>query len=327
MLGLLGCPAAARRAGMDAREQSSQLAALRRAATECGRAVKAAWERAKRAERRADPRCWTTRRQDEALTVYVLTGGSVQAAAEYLEQRAGRGKVFDDASRRTLSEQVQEWLLARPWEELTALVEPIGPAAAARATAARRFVAERGLAAWVQEANVEKGLAPPSRQLAAVLDACARELPELPGLAAAPSAAARSVAAHRLWAHRWRKRWGVKYGKVRPRDDMTRQEMVAKARPRRATFYCAPQPNLRPFCWPHAGPSLAAPHTASSCGPQTGGPLGSPKRGLILVPKTGTRFGTQNGDPFWYPKRAPVLVPKTGASFGTQIWGRLACEH
>lgn len=49
------------------------------------------------------------------------------------------------------------------------------------------------------------------------------------GLAAPPLAAGRSLHAQRKWAFRWRKRWGAKFGKVRPRDDMTREQMVDKA--------------------------------------------------------------------------------------------------
>jgi hypothetical protein len=202
---------------------------LRLAAAECRKAAKACRERAQRAGRRRDTSAWSARRQDEALVVYLLADGSLEAAVEYLEQVSSPHKAFDEHSRRALSEQVQSWFLARPMPELKALLEPATPSGRARAAAARRFVAERGVAQWVRTANVDKGLAPPSRHLHAVLDACFRDHETVLGLAAPPLAAGRSLHAQRKWAFRWRKRWGAKFGKVRPRDDMTREQMVDKA--------------------------------------------------------------------------------------------------
>ncbi len=214
---------------MEEESAKARIAALRRAATQCRLAAKAARERALRAQRRQDATSFSRRRQDEALLVYLLAGDSLQAAVEYLVHVSSKAKGFDDAARGALGGLVQGWFLSRSMEDLRQLQAPVTPSARARATAARRYVAQRGLTAWVREANEGKGLAPPSRQLHAVVDACAADVPELPGLPAAAPVSRRTARAQRQWVWRWRRRWGAKMGKVRARDDLSQEVMAAKA--------------------------------------------------------------------------------------------------
>ena len=184
---------------MDTECLRRRVAELRACAAQVGRAARAAQRREQQAARNAATDSWTTRRQDEALTVYLLADGSLEAAVAFLVHVSAGKKAFDGAATESVRAQVQAWLLARPWADLSRLLQPDTMAGRARAQAARKFVAERHLAEWVRDQNLSKGLAPPSRHLPAVVDAAYAAQPELAGLPLPPAVAARSVSAQRNW--------------------------------------------------------------------------------------------------------------------------------
>ena len=93
--------------------------------------------------------------------------------------------------------------------------------------AAMAFWQEWSLAAWVEDANMHKGVAPST---GSVLDQYERQRRLVPEMV---RPAAKGVAAKgpgRAWAARWRKRWGLQYGGIPTRDAMPVQEMREKAR-------------------------------------------------------------------------------------------------
>ena len=81
----------------------------------------------------------------------MLTDGCADAAAEHLARIAPRKRRYNDQARHTLARQVEEWFLQEPVEHLLGLLRPDGASARVRAAAARRFVAEWGVAQWVRQ--------------------------------------------------------------------------------------------------------------------------------------------------------------------------------
>ena len=206
--------------------------------------------------------------------MYLLTECCAAAAAEALVRAAPRGRRYDEAARDRLAQQVEEWFLQEPADKLLALLRPVGPAARSRLAAARRFVAERALAAWVRHQNVDKGFAPLTRQLHVAMDTAYGEQQPLDDLQDPPVATARGDGAARMWAWRWRRRWGARLGKVRPREDRAKRRW--RGRPMR------PQKD----------------------------PLWDPKRTPIWYPKTAPLFGFKNASPVTAETRGRVFETK-----------------
>ena len=98
---------------MDAECVRRRVSELRACSAEVGRAARAANRREQQAARNAATDGWTTRRQDEALTVYLLADGSLEAAVAFLAHVSAGKKAFEFAATESVRTQVQAWLLGR----------------------------------------------------------------------------------------------------------------------------------------------------------------------------------------------------------------------
>ena len=111
-------------------------------------------------------------------------------------------------------------------EEMFALCDDHHPSDPSAFKAAVRWSLEWELFLWANKLNDEKGLAPSTGQVLLRAELLRRQLPEL-HRPAAKGVAAQSSA--RMWAFRWRKRWGGRHANIRFRDDIPVEEMRAKA--------------------------------------------------------------------------------------------------
>jgi len=112
------------------------------------------------------------------------------------------------------------------FDEMCALCLDDRPSDPSAFKAAVRWSLEWELFLWADKLNAEKGLAPSTGQVLLRAELLRRQLPEWHRPAAIGVAAQSSA---RMWAFRWRKRWGGRHGKIRVRDDIPVEEMRAKA--------------------------------------------------------------------------------------------------
>ena len=89
------------------------------------------------------------------------------------------------------------------------------------------FWQEWSLNAWVECANLRQGVAPST---AAVLDQHERARLALPERVRPLARGVASQGKARVWAARWRQRWGLRHGSIPARDALLVQEMRKKAR-------------------------------------------------------------------------------------------------
>ena len=132
-------------------------------------------------------------------------------------------------SNQDLRKEVEDLFLAFDLDAYTNLCDVGDSSAPGAMRAAMAFWQEWSLAAWAEDANMRKGVAPST---GSVLDQYERQRRLLPEIV---RPAAKGVAAKgpgRAWAARWRKRWGFNYGSIPTRDAIPVPEMREKARGR-----------------------------------------------------------------------------------------------
>ena len=102
----------------------------------------------------------------------------------------------------------------------------------ARATpapqSARKKMLERRLAHWVQRANRQQGVAPTTSMVLDVAEA--QRMADPPADELRPHGAAHEGRA-RMWAWRWRRRWGGRFGVIPSREPLTMPDMRSKVQP------------------------------------------------------------------------------------------------
>jgi hypothetical protein len=205
----------------------SRRAVLGRDIVENRVALQKARERA-RAVRLRSARSWqlSSVHRETAVILYMLAEYSSAPVVMYLQNLSRRQKWLQQ-SPATLQAMAEDLFLAAAPERLAELGDLENPAAPVAMKAACLFWVEWGLAAWVGEANQRKGIAPST---AAVLQELERRRLQLPETVRFCSRGGPSENKARVWAHEWRKRWGARLGRVRPRDDISATEMRAKVR-------------------------------------------------------------------------------------------------
>ena len=170
--------------------------------------------------------CFPKPVQRIALILFDKGQHGLAAAAAFLTKEAQKrqwpAKPEDEVRRFP-----QDWFMEVDVNEFTALCDAANPTDPAAMRLATKFWQEWSLAAWVEDANFNKGVAPST---AAVLDHCEQLR------AAAPEPvrpAAKGVVAQgkaRSWAWRFRKRFGLTHGAIpTTKDDMPVQELNEKA--------------------------------------------------------------------------------------------------
>ena len=163
--------------------------------------------------------------QRVALILYDKGQHGLAAATAFLTKEAQKrqwpAKPEDEVRRFP-----EDWFLEVDVNEFAALCDAANPADLAAMRLATKFWQEWSLAAWVEEANLDKGVAPPT---AAVLDHCEhlRAAAPQPVRPAAKGVMAQGKA--RAWAWRFRKRFGFIHGAIPTKDDMPVPELNEKA--------------------------------------------------------------------------------------------------
>lgn len=161
-----------------------------------------------------------------ALIVYVLAGYTAIPAARYLMAEAARRK-WPEKSEEELRRLVEDVFLNSEETDIACLCDLARPRNAKAAKAAVRWTEEWRLAVWVEDLNLARGVAPPTD---AVLERFEQQRRALPESVRPTCKGVADEARARMWASRWRRRWGGKHGRIRPKDEMTAEEKRAKAR-------------------------------------------------------------------------------------------------
>ena len=140
-----------------------------------------------------------------ARVIAVLTHPDVGPAVDFIVRR----KPKFEGSRDCLERKLQSFCDGRSEEERQLMMAgPMTKKDAALRARAETFLAERHLCAWVEEQNVQKGIAP----LSGVL------LEQTRGRLGRRGMKRKSEL---QWLRRWRRRWGVTWGSFQSRDTVT----------------------------------------------------------------------------------------------------------
>ena len=175
--------------------------------------------------------------QRVALILYDKGGHDPAAAAADFLAKEAQKRQWPAKPEAEVRRIPQDWFLEIDINDFNDLCDSASPSDPGAMRLAMQFWQEWSLAAWVEDANFSKGVAPST---AIVLDRYEQLRLDVPE-AARP--AARGVVAQgkaRAWALRFRNRWGLKHGAIPAVDDVPVQEMNQKARvqyKRKAALY------------------------------------------------------------------------------------------
>ena len=159
-----------------------------------------------------------------ALILYDRAGSRPEAAAAYLlGEAAKRGwELRPEESVRGL---VRELFLKVVLPEYVALCDLQSTSDFLAMGVALRFWEEWALVSWAKDANHRLGVAPSTEAILARKEQLRQELPG--DWRRESTGTAESVKA-RSWCLRWRRRHGARVGVIRPRDDVTPEELRDK---------------------------------------------------------------------------------------------------
>ena len=140
-----------------------------------------------------------------ARVIAVLTHPDVGPAVDFIVRR----KPKFEGSRDSLERKLHSFCGGRSEEERQLMMAgPMTKKDAALRARAETFLAETRLCAWVEEQNVQKGIAPLSGVL---LEQCRGRL----------GRRRLKRKSELQWLRRWRRRWGVTWGSFQSRDTVT----------------------------------------------------------------------------------------------------------
>ena len=163
--------------------------------------------------------------QRVVLIIYALAAYEAEPAVKYLATR-GRVHHWPEKTEEDLEAMVGDLFLAVDEHELAALADPESPLDKDAFRAALGFVEQWRLFAWSRALNHNQGVAP---SCGSVLERYDGRLGLVPAeVRPALLGVARECKA-RMWALRWRRRWGGRHSKIRVRNDVPLEELRAKA--------------------------------------------------------------------------------------------------
>ena len=173
------------------------------------------------AQRREARRCEIPRGMANILTaIFVLTHPSTELACAYLEQKWPQW----NSDRDHLQTQLQNWygqLLATTG--IDSVLNPTTTSGQSVLSKAQSFVAEFRLHSWVENANVQQGIAPLS---SVVLErAAGRSTSSTQVSLIRPNMKRKEQL---QWLRRWRRRWRVGFGSILARDTLPPEECRKK---------------------------------------------------------------------------------------------------
>ena len=152
------------------------------------------------------------------MAVYVLSNYNSSIAGKLL---LSYGKThLADASLQEAERAVENMFMSFPDDVAQTLSYPEDAAHARTATAAKRYIAEHGVASWVEKQNVQHGVAPGSLS--------ARRQYEEQLRSSNVTSASLGARAARRWVQRWRRRWGIRRGKIVRQAPLDAETVVSK---------------------------------------------------------------------------------------------------
>lgn len=167
----------------------------------------------------------TTSLQNTTLIIYVMAENDVEPAVQFLQTTA-RTRRWPDKPSHEVGAVVQDLFLTIDISKLVDLTDPNDPSDPAALREAAGYVQEWRVCKWVRDLNKQQGVAPSTEAVLQRLEEERRRLPE----AARPLSRGTSAdAGARMWACRFRRRWGGRYGAIRIRDEIPLQELRDKA--------------------------------------------------------------------------------------------------
>ena len=158
------------------------------------------------------------------LIIYGLAEYNAAPAVKFLAS-SGRKRHWPAKSEEELAALVEDLFLQTDPDDFAALVDSGAPSDPGAMQVAVGVVQEWRLAAWTQCLNYTKGVAPRTEALLRQFEKSRLGLPE------AVRPAYRGAVEHppaRVWAARWRRRWGGFYGQLRVREAISVEEMRNK---------------------------------------------------------------------------------------------------
>ena len=173
----------------------------------------------------AQAREWTLTAEvwEVAMTIYLLADYHTEPVVAYLK-RIGRERHYKDKCDAEVANLVIDTFLSSTMDELLKLVDDEATRNAIVTSTAVSYVDQWLVAEWTLEQN-RKGVAPSTSAVLSKFEAIRLARPEalrLPTLGLSTSSASRKEVC------RWRKRFGGRIGKIRPREGITLEELQFK---------------------------------------------------------------------------------------------------
>jgi len=154
------------------------------------------------------PQCTlTTPLRKLLLHMYVQAGYGPGPAADYVEALACQKK-WTTRARDDIDKFIEDELLRATDDYIAGVVMPEGTAYVSAAVRAQKILLEQRLVHWVHRTNRQQGVAPTTSMVLDVAEEHRMADPRAHVLR--PHGAAHEGA--RMWAWRWRRRWGGRFG-------------------------------------------------------------------------------------------------------------------
>ena len=186
-----------------------------------------------------------------ALIIYTLAEYVAEPAVRYLLV-GWRKRRWPPIEESVLQEMFLQKFLEVDVDLLAGLADLADPDEPHLLREAVAFVEEWKLVEWVRKVNTESGVAPGTD---AVLQTMEESRNRVPVNLRPPTKGGSAHAKARIWALRWRRRWGGRHGRIRCREDIDADEMRTKASLHETSLFYA-VPELMPHCGPCFGPAV-----------------------------------------------------------------------
>ena len=207
--------------------------ALNSSTKEVGQLLRAAKQRKRASQRRADKMWQLTPWQSKVLLIiYVLAGYRAAPAVRFLSMQARKLKWFPRPDEEVQG-VVENLFVEAESVWVAGLADQSRPLDIVCMKAAIAFLHQFEVAVWVLDLNRQRGVAPPTEMILGEFED--RRLQYSEDLRPRSVGLVTEVRA-RVWARQWRERWGGRHARIRIKgDDMEAPEMQEKV-----CFFCGP---------------------------------------------------------------------------------------
>ena len=274
------------------------------------------------------------------LIIYALAGFTATPAMKFLASDALRRKwpAKSEEELQVLVEGVFLDVNDAELNDLCYLPEPRDPAAAKEAV---RWSEEWRVAKWIQVLN-DRGVAPPT---ASVLERFEQQRQAVPEGVRPDARGSAAETRGRMYARRFRARWGAKHQRIRPREDLTPEEMRQKAgrgesinqrsSGRKPGWFCARGPSRRAtqnrFMLPESGfdlrPGIRVGKRARNPGAHIRINRRGQNPGSISSPESGLETGPDSGAKKWILPAFSLLVGRPSLCGSGSIMASARCRR